>query len=65
MYPKALSMCHLQLKFKVLGRNLLLKTYGRKYRGAKENNKLTKLLLRSDDHSEMKLLCILLKGKKH
>lgn len=62
MYPKALSTLYLQLKFKVLVRNLLLKTHGRKYRVAKENNKLTKLLLRSDSHSEMKLLYILLKG---
>lgn len=49
------------MKFKLLGRNLLLKMHGRKYRVTNENNKLTKLLLRSDGHSKMKLLCILLK----
>lgn len=46
------------------GKNLLLKTHGRKYRATNENNKLIKLLLRSDGHNEVKLVCILLKGPK-
>lgn len=59
IYTKALSKFCLQWKFEVLGKNLLLRTHGRKYSIINQIiNSPGKLLLRSDGHSKMKLDCV-------